>query len=317
MILGSLPIGLGAQFINDRQCSSVMHNSAVLQENHVRLSRFKLSHSLGSGASGFVLSATEKVSGRPVAIKCVRKDCVPLGSWMRDRQLGVVTREIFFLSRISHSAIIDFIEHCEDEKFIYIIMGRLAETCNSTNNTVATPKSSRQASTCSDLFDFIGNTPNISESIIKIIFTQICEAVLYLHANNIAHNDLKDENIIINDHLQVKIVDFGSCGYIDDTKPEHSNYFCGTIQYASPEVIRRQPYKGMELDIWSLGILLHVIAQGRAPFRTSDDILALNFVSPYNERSEHLNDLIRLILQADPCLRPSVEMIMEHEFLAF
>ena len=47
---------------------------------------------------------------------------------------------------------------------------------------------------------------------------QVLDAVGYLHENSIVHNDIKDENIIVNKDLKVTIVDFGSASVDDGEK---------------------------------------------------------------------------------------------------
>ena len=42
---------------------------------------------------------------------------------------------------------------------------------------------------------------------------------------------------------------------------------CGSTRYASPELLRAQPYHGAEVDAWALGVLLYKILFGRFPFR--------------------------------------------------
>ena len=49
------------------------------------------------------------------------------------------------------------------------------------------------------------------------IFTQVLRAVAYLETINVSHRDLKTENILLNKHLEVKIIDFGFsilCNYL-------------------------------------------------------------------------------------------------------
>lgn len=43
----------------------------------------------------------------------------------------------------------------------------------------------------------------------KLIFRQVLDAVQHLHDMNITHRDIKPENILLNKHLNLKIIDFG------------------------------------------------------------------------------------------------------------
>lgn len=57
----------------------------------------------------------------------------------------------------------------------------------------------------------------------------------YLHSLDILHRDIKDENIILNEQFHVKLIDFGSAAFMEPGKLFGT--FCGTIEYASPEVL--------------------------------------------------------------------------------
>jgi serine/threonine protein kinase len=49
----------------------------------------------------------------------------------------------------------------------------------------------------------------LSEEESAKIFIQVLKAVAYLDKMNIVHRDLKTENILLNKHLELKIIDFG------------------------------------------------------------------------------------------------------------
>jgi PAS domain-containing serine/threonine kinase len=60
-------------------------------------------------------------------------------------------------------------------------------------------------------------------------------AVSYLHKHSILHRDIKDENVILNEVFQIKLIDFGAAAYMDPVKLFGT--FCGTLEYCSPEVL--------------------------------------------------------------------------------
>ena len=86
-----------------------------------------------------------------------------------------------------------------------------------------------------DLLDYIEQGP-IPEDDVKLIFTQVCKAIRRLHRKNVAHLDVKPENIFLNDINTIKLGDFGSCFH---WSPENPKKFgaSGTSFYCAPEVV--------------------------------------------------------------------------------
>ncbi|XP_057305386.1 uncharacterized protein LOC130642315 [Hydractinia symbiolongicarpus] len=90
----------------------------------------------------------------------------------------------------------------------------------------------------------------------------------YMHHEGVAHMDLKEANIIINEQLQVKIIDFGLSiqalrpGF---HRPRYDAF--GTSLYMSPELHFRRGYYGREADMWAFGVLLYRSFTGSFPFK--------------------------------------------------
>lgn len=137
-------------------------------------------------------------------------------------------------------------------------------------------------------------------------------AIKYLHSLEIAHRDLKCENVLISKHLNLKIADFGFARYTvgDNNEDIYSKTFCGSAAYASPEIIKGTPYLPTKADVWSMGIILSVMLFGTMPF---DDSNLTRLREHQMSRKMNLDSSISAKLSKDckdvmsECLTPNSE----------
>lgn len=123
-----------------------------------------------------------------------------------------------------------------------------------------------------DLFHYLEKRAfKISEERACNIFHSLAAAIYYLHSYGILHRDLKLDNVLmVNDKedSDVKIVDFGLSKILGPSETCADPF--GTIGYAAPEVLYRNPYN-KSADIWSLGVLLYILLTGYGPFEDEDE----------------------------------------------
>ncbi|KAL3856453.1 hypothetical protein ACJMK2_011210, partial [Sinanodonta woodiana] len=175
-----------------------------------------------------------------------------------------------------------------------------------------------------DLLDLINqkigeNQRGIGEDLARKIFRQMCEGIKHVHSNEIAHRDLKCENILIDHNGDSKITDFGfSCKFNDKSVLLKTS--CGSYAYTAPEVIKCKSYNGFKADIWSMGIILFAMLNGRLPF--SDVHLAameeeMKMQRLCFERTVSFESmmLVRKILQYNSTQRPSLGEIIEDPWI--
>jgi len=97
-------------------------------------------------------------------------------------------------------------------------------------------------------------------------------------------------------------------------------YSCGTIYFASPEIITDSEYTGPEIDIWSLGVILYAIVTGRYPFAGNSlkeigkRILDGQYLIPAHLSPELVNLLSKLIA-VNPLNRATIAEIKTHVWI--
>ncbi|KAM6938648.1 testis-specific serine/threonine-protein kinase 1-like [Lycodopsis pacificus] len=137
------------------------------------------------------------------------------------------------------------------------------------------------------------------------LFTQLCNALQYLHNSDVAHRDLKCENILLDRHFNLKVCDFGFSKRLTyaDGRMMLSKTFCGTLSYSAHEIVRRLPYNPKVSDVWSMGVVLHMMLHASKPFDTTNIKRMLTMQSQRNVKfpnspsvSYEAKDLIQRIL---------------------
>lgn len=127
-----------------------------------------------------------------------------------------------------------------------------------------------------DLFDYITKcncTGSSSSSDFYFLFKQMINAIEYIHNMNIAHMDLKLENIMIDIvNKEIKIIDFGQaciCKVNGDNIKKRG--VRGSGPYIAPEEFYDNEYDPFKVDIWALGIILYELIYKRHPWKIAKD----------------------------------------------
>lgn len=98
-------------------------------------------------------------------------------------------------------------------------------------------------------------------------FSQLAEAVSFLHGSGLAHRDLKMSNIMLDFRGDVKLIDFGFSTAVDTP----SDLYCGTPSYMAPEILGDDSYSPRRIDVWALGVIYYRMLTGKYPFGSEDN----------------------------------------------
>ena len=121
-----------------------------------------------------------------------------------------------------------------------------------------------------------------SEIAIQNIMRQILEGLAFLHRNNIAHLDIKPENIIFDKEGNIQLIDLGMSRMIPSL--HKAGVIANEPYFAAPEVI--EGFHDKKADIWSAGVLFFMLRFGYLPF--FDGINDVNDTNTYYKLSSQI-----------------------------
>ncbi|KAF8817547.1 kinase-like protein [Phlegmacium glaucopus] len=269
-----------------------------------RIGLWKVGRTLGKGFSGHVRIARHSKTGQYAAIKIISKGALASRISLNrladevEHNLLAVEREIVVMKLIDHPNIMRLYDVWETSTSLYLILEYVQG---------------------GELFDYLCAKGRRPTSEVLGYFQQIICAVDYCHRFNIAHRDLKLENILIDQDANIKVADFGMATWQDISRGKLLRTSCGSPHYAAPEIISGKPYNGASADIWSCGVILYALLAAKLPF-DDDDCPALlqkisigRFVMP-PDIDPQAQDLIWRMLTTDVRQRITMPEIMQHPF---
>ena len=114
------------------------------------------------------------------------------------------------------------------------------------------------------------------EHVKKIMF-DLFSVVDYLHSNNIAHRDIKPNNILINEECEVRLCDLGLAKQLDDNFANNTDYIMAR-NYRAPEVIYSPKMYTFKVDVWSLGCIFYELMRRNQLFKAKNHLHHLELI---------------------------------------
>ncbi|XP_052510217.1 MAP kinase-activated protein kinase 2 isoform X2 [Budorcas taxicolor] len=160
------------------------------------------------------------------------------------------------------------------------------------------------------------------------IMKSIGEAIQYLHSINIAHRDVKPENLLYTSKRPNAILKLTDFGFAKETTSHNSlTTPCYTPYYVAPEVLGPEKYD-KSCDMWSLGVIMYILLCGYPPFYSNHGLAIspgmksrirmgqYEFPNPeWSEVSEEVKMLIRNLLKTEPTQRMAITEFMNHPWI--
>lgn len=268
--------------------------SLVIEKDALVAGRYRLIEEVGSGAMGVVWKAHDERLARTVAIKrlVVRYG---LSDMVTEDVRRRAMREARIAARLQHRNAIALFDVAEDDGDPILVMEFL-------------PSKSLSA--------VLAERGTLPPAEAAEIGAQVADAIAAAHAVGIAHRDIKPGNILLGDNGTVKITDFGISRALDDgTVTTQTGMLAGTPAYLAPEIARGDdPTRAS--DVFSLGSTLYHAVEGRPPFGTNSNPLALlhavssgNVPPPRNAGA--LAPTLMSLMRVDPNERPTMKEAAE------
>lgn len=120
------------------------------------------------------------------------------------------------------------------------------------------------------LSDFVSNRKPPSPHAAALAVCKLAKTLQYAHKQGIIHRDLKPSNVMVDEHNQPIVMDFGLARKLDqsdDRRLTRSGVMLGSPAYLPPEQVNGEFDKvAAPTDIYSLGVIFYELLTGRVPF---------------------------------------------------
>ena len=252
----------------------------------IYVGKYKLLKTIGKGNFAKVKLAKHMPTGQEVAIKIIDK------TQLNPSSLQKLFREVRIMKCLDHPNIVKLFEVIESEKTLYLVMEYAAG---------------------GEVFDYLVAHGRMKEKEARVKFRQILSAVQYCHQKHVVHRDLKAENLLLDENMNIKLADFGFSN--EFTPGNKLDTFCGSPPYAAPELFQGKKYDGPEVDVWSLGVILYTLVSGSLPFdgqnlkELRERVLRGKYRIPFY-MSTDCENLLKRFLVLNPSRRCGLESIM-------
>jgi serine/threonine-protein kinase len=214
------------------------------------LDNYRIDDCIASSGMASIFRATDLRDGRKVAIKVphpsMECDTVLFERFRREAQIG---------QTLEHPGVMKVYRN-DAQKRVYMVMewvdGRL-------------------------LREIMHESPRMPAERATRVTIGILNALEYIHTHGVVHRDLKPENVMVDEHDNIKLIDFGIAGNASSRRLTFANFSqtLGTPDYISPEQVKGKRGDARS-DIFAVGVMLYEMLTGAVPYTGANPFVVMN-----------------------------------------
>ena len=237
--------GRGSPHANDEEFAGSLR---TFQPGVLLAGRYEILQLLGQGGMGAVYKARDRELDRLIALKVIRPELAG-----HPGMLHRFKQELILARQVTHKNVIRIFDLGEGEGTKLITMEYVEGQ---------------------DLKTMLNQKKRFEPDEAVAIVGQVCHALDAAHSVGVIHRDLKPQNIMVDAHGKVSVMDFGIARSMDVSGFTQTGALVGTPDYMSPEQAKGEEVDSRS-DLFTLGIIFYELLTGRAPYEAKTTVATL------------------------------------------
>ncbi|HXU02351.1 MAG TPA: serine/threonine-protein kinase, partial [Polyangia bacterium] len=202
--------------------------------------RYKLIEEVGQGGMAVVYRATDETLKRVVAIKVLHQHLAA-----EPESKARLEREAQAVAKLRHDNILEIFDYSgHDSQSSYIVTEFIDGQT---------------------LKQFLSARTLRFPEVAALIAVEVCGALAHAHGVGVLHRDVKPENVMVRKDGLLKLMDFGIAQVLDLERMTVTGQLLGSPAYMAPEIVEGKQLD-FRTDVFSVGIMLYLLATGSLPF---------------------------------------------------
>jgi serine/threonine protein kinase len=211
--------------------------------------RYQILDLLGEGGMGAVYKARDRELDRLVALKIIRPNLALSAEILRRFK-----QELILARQVTHRNVVRIYDLAQADGIKFITMDYIEGR---------------------DLSSLLREKGKFASKEAAQIMEQVCRALEAAHMEGVIHRDLKPQNIMIDAHGKVSVMDFGIARSTEVVEAmTYTGAMIGTPQYMSPEQAKGEKLDARS-DLFSFGIVFYELLTGNSPYRADTAMSSL------------------------------------------